>query len=468
MNSNSHPAPLGEHAVVIGGSVAGLLAARVLCDHFANVTLIERDELPDSPEPRAGVPHTRHAHGLLVRGQQTMEQLFPGLTAELHAQGALSANMGQEFALSIGGITVAPFQTDLCATLCSRPLLEHALRQRVRALPQVRVLGQQRALGLLTDSRRRRVTGVRLQWGGQKGAPAQELLADLVVDASGRGSRLPEWLEELGYQAPAEITIDAGAGYATQIYRRPAQPPAWKVLYAMPQAPDHTRGAVLMPLEGERWMVTLTGLNGDHPPTDSAGFRAFAASVPSAALAAALAGAEPIGKPYGYRQATNRRRHYELLRRLPEGVVALGDSVCALNPVYGQGMTVAALGALALDASLRQQRRPTARGIQGLARRFYKRLAQVNAGPWQLATGQDLRWELSAEERRAGPISRLIQRYFDRVLITMTDNGTIAARFTEVQNMVRSPAALFHPRIVWQVLTATPPAERMAPRQANP
>jgi flavin-dependent dehydrogenase len=453
--------PLGEHAVVIGGSVAGILAARVLCDHFARVTLVERDELPTQPTFRAGAPHARHAHGLLVRGQQILEQFFPGLAAELYDQGALAVNMGREFSVTIGGTPVAPFQTDLSATLCSRPLLEHTLRRHILGSAQVRLLAHHRVLGLLTDRQQGRATGVRLQPCGEQDAAVQELPADLVVDASGRGSRLPQWLAEHGCQPPEETTIDAQTGYATRLYQLPAQPRSWQVLYAMPLAPAHTRGAILMPLEGERWMLSLTGQRGDHPPTDSAGFQAFAASVPSPTLAAALASAEPLGEPYGYRGAANRTRHYERLPRLLEGVVALCDAVCALNPVYGQGMTVAALGVLALDASLRQQqRRPNGHPVAGLARGFHRRLARVNAGPWQLATAQDLRWQLSAGGQRGASLNRLVQGYFDRVLLAMTTNGAVAARFTEVQNMVRSPAVLFHPRIVWQVLAAAPPARQ--------
>lgn len=436
------------HAVVIGSSVAGILAARVLADHFAQVTVIERDQFSAQPDFRAGAPHARHPHGLLVRGQQIMEQLFSGLTAELTAQGALPINVGRDLALIIGTRAVRPFDTDLVALFFSRPLLEHTLRARLCALPQVTIRTGYGASGLLTDHAGHRVTGVRVRPRGEGEQPEEQILADLVVDAAGRGSRLPAWLAELGYPAPEETTIDAAAGYSTRLYRIPSATPPWRALYCMPQAPTQRRGCLVMPVEGERWMVTLTGMDGDYPPTDAADYLAFAATVPVAGFAAMLAQAEPLTEPYGYRNIANRLRHYERLPRQPEGLLAIGDSVYALNPVYGQGMTIAAIGALTLDGWLRERRHDPA--LTG-AHSFQRRLAQVNAQPWQLATGQDLLWP-SATGGQPDPVTRLLQRYVDLVLQTMVENGEVAARFSRVQNMLSSPAALFHPRVLWQVL----------------
>lgn len=455
----------GAHAVVIGGSIAGMLAARVLAERFARVTVIERDRLPAQPDFRAGAPHARHPHGLLVRGQQIMEQLFPGLTEELKALGALPLDMGRGLTLVIGATAVQPYDADLVALTFSRPLLEHAIRARLCALPQIALLAGYEATGLLTDAAGRRVTGVRVRERGADELPAELLHADLVVDAAGRGSRLPEWLEELGYPSPEETTVDAQAGYSTRLYRVPAGVAPWKALYCMPQAPAQRRGCLVMPVEGGRWMVTLTGMDGDYPPTDEAAYQAFAATVPVPGFAAALAQAEPLTRPYGYRNIANRMRHYERLPRQPEGLLAMGDSVYALNPVYGQGMTVAALGALTLAAWLREQGHGY--GVPGAARAFQRRLARVNAQPWQLATGQDLLWP-STSGRKPDPLTRLLQRYVDRVLQAMVDDGAIAARFSRVQNMLSSPATLFHPRVLWRVLRHSParpaPLQSMRPR----
>lgn len=436
------------HAVVIGGSVAGILAARVLANHFARVTVIERDRFSPQPDFRAGTPHARHPHLLLVRGQQIMEQLFPGLTDELRARGALPLNMGRDLALVLGENGVRSFDTELTALAFSRPLLEHVVRERLCAMPQVTLRSGFETTGLLVEVTGRRVIGVRVREHGEDVRPEEEITADLVIDASGRGSRLPAWLSALGYPAPEETTIDAQAGYSTRLYRIPSGVAPWQALCCLPQAPAHRRGCLMMQVEGDRWMVTLTGMDSDYPPTDEAGYMAFAATIPVPGLAALLAQSEPLTKPYGYRTNANRLRHYERLPSQPEGLLAIGDSVYALNPVYGQGMTVAAIGALTLDDWLRKRRRNT---TLRPVRTFQRCLAQVNAQPWQLATGQDLLWP-SAAGAQPDPLTRLMQRYVDLVLQTMVESGEVAARFSRVQNMLSSPAALFHPRVLWQVL----------------
>ncbi|MBV7332300.1 FAD-dependent monooxygenase [Chloroflexi bacterium TSY] len=447
-----------EHAIVIGGSIAGLLTARVLANFFANVTVIERDILPETPTFRKGAPQARHAHGLLVRGQMIMEEFFPGLTDELIVNGAIPTNMGSEAALYFGGKRLRPFVSALNPIGCSRALIEHQLYQRLRRYPQVDFLQGHVVDSICTDSAQTHVTAVRVRNRHQPQDVLKIISASLVVDASGRNSAMPQWLAQLGYTPPAEITVDAKAGYATRVYRRPAHAPDWKVMYYLAEAPAQSRGGLIIPFEaneeGERWMVTLVGLNGDHPPTDEAGFLQFARSLPVPDFYAAIANAEPLSAPYGYQRAANRLRKYDQLPRYLDGLLAIGDAVYALNPVYGQGMTVAALGAKTVQQVLGAHRRRHAVTDQsGLAKRFQRELAKVVAGPWQLATGQDLRWPVTASEHKTGFMERLVQRYFDAVIRTMADDATIAEAFFHVQNMLHSPTTLFYPKIirrVWQ------------------
>lgn len=458
MNQTHNNANQPTHAVVIGGSIAGLLTARVLADYFTTVTVIERDQLPDSPAFRKGATQARHAHGLLVRGQQIMEGFFPGLTADLLANGATQANMGSESAFYFGGKWLRPFPSALAVIGCSRALIEHQLYQRLRADPRVHFQQGYAVAGLCTNAESTHVTGIRLQDRQQPAAEPQTLPATLVVDASGRNSALPQWLAQLGYRPPTEVTIDAKAGYASRIYRRPAKAQAWKVMYYLAEAPTQARGAIIVPIEattaeGERWLVTLTGLNGDHPPTDETGFLHFARSLPSPEFAAALEAAEPLTAPYGYQRAANRLRKYDQLPRYLEGVLAIGDAVYALNPVYGQGMTVAALGAETLQQVLQahcQRHDPAV--MTGLAQRFQRQLAKVIAGPWQLATGQDLRWPVAATGHKVDPMTRLMQGYINQVIGCMADDPVVAEAFFHVQNMLAAPTTLCAPAVVWRVL----------------
>lgn len=464
-----------NHAIVIGGSIAGLTTARVLTDHFAHVTIIERDSAPNPTEFRKGAPHTRHPHGLLARGQQILEQLFPGLVQELTDAGAIPMDMGRDFAFFIDGGWCQPYQSNIMSTACSRPLLESTIYRRLAVNPKVTFIHEQEVVGLAVDAAKTRVTGVQLRTRGTPSASATEISADLVVDASGRGSHAPQWLESLGYVPPVETTVNAFPGYTTRIFKRPANASeTWKTLYVLATAPRHSRGAVIMPMEGNRWMVCLVGLAGDYPPTDEAGFWEFMRSLPSPRVYEVLKDAEPLTAPYGYRQAENRLRYYEKLPRYLEGFLVSGDAVYALNPIYGQGMTVATLASLALGECLKQQRRQHGeQTLAGLAKQFQAKLAGVIAGPWQMATGQDVLWPNCEGGQKPDGITRLINRYMDRVLRTMPYNTVIADAFFHVQNMLKPPTSLLHPKVMWHVFT-TQPSSKLAPsntqvtRSVNP
>ncbi|MEZ4862745.1 MAG: FAD-dependent monooxygenase [Caldilineaceae bacterium] len=446
------------HAIVIGGSIAGMLAARVLTNHFARVTVIERDRLPETPGFRKGAPQARHAHALLARGQAVMEALFPGFINDVRSAGGVAMNMGRDLAFYLKGAWCQSFTSAIVTTGASRAVLEYTLYRRLTAgYPQVQFVQEHDVLGLEADKERSRVTGVRLR-GRNNGEDQERVLpAELVVDASGRSSRTPEWLTELGYPAPEEVMVNAFPGYATRIYRRPANFAAdWKALYMMPMAPNTSRGGIILPMEadeeGERWQVTLIGLAKDYPPTDEAGFLEFAQSLPSSRLYDAIKDAEPLTAPYGYRRAENRLRYYEKLPRYLEGYLVFGDAVYAFNPVYGQGMTVAALGSLVLDECLQLQGRDHPQdNLAGLAQRFQKKLAKVIVGPWQLATGQDMGWAVTEGGKTPDPVTRLVNRYFDQVLGALPHNPMVAEAFFHVQNMLKEPTSLFHPRMLWEV-----------------
>jgi len=442
-----------DHAIVIGGSIAGMTAARMLSDHFAQVTVIERDVAPDPVAFRKGAPQTRHPHALLAEGQRILEKIFPGIIQELYDDGAIDANCGNELGFYINGTWCQPYESSIVATICSRPLLDNAVYRRLAALSNVKILHNQEMLGLCLDGEKKRVTGVRLRERGESGTEAQELRASLVVDASGRDSHAPQWLEEWGYTPPAETSVNAFVGYTSRIYRAPAHyTNQWKALYIMAMAPHTPRGAIILPMEGDRWHVCLVGVGGDYPPTDEEGWDAFIDSLPSPEIAEALKEGEPLTAPYGYRRAENRMRYYEKLPRYMEGFVVTGDAVYAFNPIYGQGMSTAAIASQALDSCLREQRRRGDATLDGLAQRFQKKLASVTAGPWAMATGQDIRWPTTEGGTQPDPITKLMQGYLDRVLSVVPHNSEVAEAFFHVQNMLKGPESLFHPKILWQVL----------------
>lgn len=455
-----HPRARSErHAVVIGAGLAGLWAGRILSDHFDRVTFVERDQLPAHPEHRRGIPQGYHTHTLLTRGQWALEQLFPGVDAELAALGAPRVAWTRECLFYFRSGWTRPFDSDLFSRACSRDILEWAIRRDLATRPTIRFIESREVAELLYEPRSSSVTGVRLRaWGngravGDRDDDGESLLADLVVDTSGRDSPMPAWLEALGYGPVPETVITPFLGYASRLYRRPPELAAdWKAMIVSNVPPDQPRGGVLYPIEGGRWIATLAGCAGDYPPTDEVGFLTFARSLATPVLAEALEGAEPLSPIHGYRRTENRLRHYERLDRWPEGLVVLGDAACTFNPIYGQGMTASALGALTLDRCLRERRfaRPEDKR-RGFGSLFQQRLARANSTPWLLATGEDFRWP-TTEGGQRNLTTKVAHRYVDAVLALIVSDPRVADTFFKVLHLLKSPATLVRPYVLGRVI----------------
>ena len=428
-----------RRAVVLGGGMAGLLAARVLAEQDAEVHILDRDDLENGGR-RRGVPQGRHIHALLPRGRQVLDELFPGLSSELISAGVPTGDILGDARLHLSGHRLRRHHSDLMMLSLSRPFLEARVRARVRELPNVVFGPPCDVVGLVGSPDG--CTGVRVL--RRADGSAEEVVdADLVVDATGRGSRLPTWLEALGVAPPEEERIGVDLGYATRHYRLPADAldGDWGTLQG--PTPDLPRGGVLARLEDGVWMVTLFGLGGDHPPTDPDGFVAFARSLRHQDLPDALTLGEPADDPVGFRFPVSVRRRYERLRSFPSGVVPIGDAVCSLDPVYGQGMSVAGLEALVLRDHLR---RPG--GV--VPRRLLADLAKVVDPAWETSSGGDLAIP-SVEGPRTAQV-RLGGAYIARLHAAAADDPHLAGAFARVMALIDPPTALFRPRVVASVL----------------
>ncbi|MCM8750595.1 hypothetical protein NET02_15725 [Thermomicrobiaceae bacterium CFH 74404] len=435
-----------NHAIVIGASMGGLLAARALADFFEQVTLIERDTFPAIGQHRKGVPQGRHAHALHLRGVEILEGLFPRLIADLVAQGVPLINRPEEELIWFdGGGYHARFTLEdgrLGALGVSRPLLEGYVRQRLLALPNVCAIDGCDALGLVPSECNRRVRGVRIIRRAQ-GSAEEVLEADLVVDGSGRGSRAVKWLEELGYAPPEEEQVTINFGYSTRLYRRrPEHLDGAKVVVST-GSPALKRGGVMLAQEGDRWIVSLGGFVGDHPPLDEEGFIAYARSLAAPDVYNVIKEAEPLSEAIPYRFKASLRRRYERLPRFPEGFLVFGDAICSFNPIYGQGMSVAAMEALDLQHELRS-------GTEGLWRRFFRRAAKSIDIPWQIVVSGDLRFP-EVEGKRV-PAIRFINAYMARLHRAAHRDAVIARAFNDVAGLIAPPRSLIRPRILWRVL----------------
>ena len=429
-----------SHAVVIGGSIAGLLAARTLLNHFVQVTLLERDSFPDSPGFRPGIPQAQHVHVLLMRGHQIIESLFPGLTADLTDQGALLLDWTADWRFLTQWDWMPRHVSNLKSLICSRLLLERYLCDRLLQMPGFQMREATTVTDLMASDDATRITGVVL---ASQGA-ASTLSADWIVDASGRHSKLSDWLLNLGYQRPPETTVNSFFGYASRWYRRPAGEVVEGVIVTA--KPGVTRrGGILYPVEGDRCVVTLSGVEKDYPSAKETDFLAFAKSLRDPSIAQAIQAWEPISPIQCYRRTENHWLHYEKLPILPAGIIALGDAVCAFNPVYGQGMTAAALGASLLNRSMQRPQR------RGLGLRFQKQLAKELMPPWLMSTGEDFRWPMTTGDRPSW-FSQQLQQYFDRVVQAANNDPHVHRAFMEVAHLAKPPTHLLRPRTAWKAI----------------
>ena len=445
-----------SHALVLGASLGGLITARVLSQHFDQVTILERDAVTVEPQSRKGQPQTRHLHGLLVSGLDTLTHYFPDLSEALTKNGAIVGDMAENMHWHTYGGFRQRFTFGASAALMSRPLLESLIRQRTLARPNISLRDNTAVKGLVTNGDRTRITGVEVESRGastlrqaQDSAHNETINADLVVDATGRGSRTPEWLTELGYTAPAESEVKVDVGYATRLYRRnPNDPNSRDWLLYTPEAPKESRFGGIFPIEGERWIVSVGGWAGDHAPTDETSFLEFVRSLPNQDIYRIISTSEPISDILPYKFPASLRRHYEQLERFPQGFLVLGDAISSFNPTYGQGMSSAVLQAAELDKILSNKRVAP----ELLARTFFKAAAKVVDIPWQLSVGEDFRFPQTTGPKPGGV--DLINRYVAAVHRATRFDPEVGRAFLKVMNLLEPPTSLMTPRILWRVWKA--------------
>jgi 2-polyprenyl-6-methoxyphenol hydroxylase-like FAD-dependent oxidoreductase len=442
---------MGEHAVVLGASMAGLLAARALTESFERVTVVERDVLPTEAEHRRGVPQGRHVHVLLARGGQALDGLLPGLTEEVIAAGAPVGDLLANVRWFLSGYRISRTEIGQPVLFAGRPLLEGHVRARVRALPGVTFADGHDVVDLVASPDRRSIIGVRIQARGEDGgeggagaAAAKTIACDLVLDATGRGSRTPLWLEGLGYRKPVAEKIHIGLGYASRSYRLRPDALGSDGLILHSWTPKSPRAAALVVQEGGRHLLTVAGLLGDYPPTDPAAFDAFVSTLQFPDVQEALRDSEPLDDPIAFQYPANVRQRYERLRDFPAGLLVLGDAVCSFNPIYGQGMTSSAMQAEALHRLLLD-------GRPFGWRRYFQAIAKLVNAPWDITTGADLAFP-GVEGRRTAKV-RLVNAYVPRLHAAATTDRTLAAAFVRVTGLLDRPEALLRPDRALRVLT---------------
>ncbi|WAZ20002.1 FAD-dependent monooxygenase [Streptomyces cinnabarinus] len=445
-----------SHGAVIGGGLAGMLTARALRRHLDRVTVIDRDELPDGPEPRKGVPQARHAHLLWSGGARIVESLLPGTVERLRAAGAHRIGVQSDM------VNMSPYgwqrrfpETQFLIAV-GRPLLDWTVRDQVLADPAITVLARTEVHELRGTEGHLDGLSVR----GLDSGAVTELDAELVVDAGGRGSRLRQWVAPLGVPEPEEDVVDSGITYSTRIYHAPERAAArfpMVSVYADYRAGEPGRSGLILPIENGRWIVTLSGTRGGEPPTDEAGFTAFAESLRHPLVGQVLATAEPAGPVRGSRSTANRRIHYDRLDRWPDNLIVLGDALAAFNPIYGHGMSSAARAVAVLDRTLRRHR-----GTPGLAVTAMRAIAAAIDDPWILAASQDVFYpdcRVEAKDPRLSEDLHSRQDFSERVGTVGLSDPVVSAASAGVTTLAAPVASLQSPAVLNALRTgpAQPP-----------
>jgi flavin-dependent dehydrogenase len=408
-----------------------------LSRHYGEVILVERDRFGEVGEHRRGVPQGRHAHGLLASGLRTLEGFFPGLVREAINAGALRIDVMRDAHFCFEGGEQVRFESGLEGLLVSRPLLEGLVRDRVSRIPNVRFSDGCQVQGLVATADNRRVAGIKTNRGA--------LLADLVVDATGRGSHSPIWLDEMGYDQPKVERIEINLTYVTRRFRRSPHHLGGASLAVIGATPENRKFGVLIAQEGDCWIVSLNAYGGVSVPTELTAFIEFAKTLPAPYIYDVISQTEPIGEAQATRFPASVRRRYERMSRFPEGYLVLGDAVSSFNPAYGQGMSVAALEAIELDKALHGD-------STNLARRFFAQIARIVDVPWSIAAGNDLRMPGVTGSR--SPITSFLNWYVAKVHLAAQYDSRVAMAFHKVASLLAPPQSLFKPSVVARVLSA--------------
>ncbi|MGK4584009.1 NAD(P)/FAD-dependent oxidoreductase [Kitasatospora sp. HPMI-4] len=465
--------PVGR-AAVLGGSLAGLLHAWVLAEAGWQVTLVERDRRPGRAEFAGGVPQARQAHLLMPAGLDAIERLLPGTTELLIDAGAQRLGLPSDIRWLTPAGWLPSFSPRHTIVSLTRPLIDWALRHQVLSHPGIEAREGVDAVGLTVAGPR--IAGVRYRRRGDRDRTESVLPAEVVVDATGRTSRTPHWLNDLGLDAPEESVMDGGVSYSTGLFRRAEGGlSAGRALYLQPRPGRNPRFGLLFPVEGDRWMVTVGGMRGFTAPTDLDGFLAFSRELRTPDLYELLKGLEPVAPIHGFRPPPSRRRHYERLAGLPEGLLVVGDAACTFNPMYGQGMSVAARSALVLRDLLaagasgaHRSRGPIARRqtvveLPVNSRMIQRAVFREAGAAWRAACAEDLRYDTTLGGRR-GPLLKLQHAYLDRVLNAAQRSKAAQDAFIDTLSLTAPPTRLFAPAVLLQAaLSGGPRGRRIGP-----
>ncbi len=437
---------IGKHAIVVGAGMGGLAAAKALSAHFDHVTVLERDSLSSDAEPRRGTPQARHLHGLLTGGLNALTELLPGLENDLERAGAVRLR-SEDLRSERPGFDPFP-QRDLGLGWwsVSRPLLEFETRRHIERQKNIELLGNRRVTEFVALPDGSAITAVRCE---TSDGQIETLAANLVVDASGRGTLTQTLLEKSDLPKPEVTEIGIDIAYSTAVFERPADAPStWKTVMTFPAAPDSSRGALLAPIENNQWIVSVGGNHGDAPPGDMDGYLAFVKGLRTPTIYDAIKNAKRVGEIARFLLPCSRRRHFETVQRFPRGLLAVGDAICRFNPVFGQGMSVAAQEAVILHRLL-LARTGDLDPLNKLADAFFVAIQEVLETPWGVAMN-DFVFPKTRGQRPADFEQRI--QYGIALFRLAAEDASVHKLMIEVNHLLKPRSALREPKIAERVI----------------
>ncbi|NRB38603.1 MAG: hypothetical protein HRU20_09070 [Pseudomonadales bacterium] len=440
-----------NHVVVIGGGFSGMVYTAAIAPYCQKITVLDAGVLVfDTPQYRAGVPQDRHQHTLLLKGRQILQQLIPDFEARLDELNVPETDYIDDCLLFTHGGKLPRFPSRVKIRPCLRPTLDWVITQHVIGLENVELRENTRVKVL--DIVNATVKGVKVS--GAKSETEEIIGADLVLDCSGRQSKMPKWLEECGIAAPKLSKVVPHLGYASCLYQKPPSHSAWKGVEVACHAPDNPRAAGLWEVENNQWLLTLIGTAKNFPGNKPEEFLDFAKQLSTPVIYDAIADLEPISAIRTNRGTDNQWYHYEKMNNLPSGLLVCGDAHCCFNPYYGQGMTIVAITAKLLADNLKKSSATeplTPQQLDKLRKSYYRKSFRYQWVGWTMATFEDARWP-TTEGLKLRWYEKLFFKYLDTVLAVSLENDSVAKRCVEIANMTIGVQHIVHPYLLIQCL----------------
>jgi 2-polyprenyl-6-methoxyphenol hydroxylase-like FAD-dependent oxidoreductase len=431
----------GNRAIVIGGSIAGMLAARVLSDFFEDVIVVERDDKPGKATYRKGVPQSAHGHVLLKKGEEILEELFPGIIHELIQNGSIQSDFASNLSWNHHGSWKVRFHSGLSIIQQSRPFLDWHIHRRLGQLPNIDLRYGCKVKKLLVNGTK--IKGITVE---KADGISIDLSAELVVDASGAGSLTPKWLEEMGFETPKKTEVKIDLFYASMIFNSLSGRNQQDSLLVYPDPPCMNKGGTISPIEGNRYLVTLFGYGEDAPPNDYNAFIKYAKTLHQLDVFEAIKHGVADSGVQVYCFPAMRRRHYESMSSFPSGLLVMGDAFCRVDPVFAQGMSIAAMEAEALRKILMKFK-----DLKRITRQFHIEASRIVFVPWLIALTEDFRFKHTFGKRPFG--LSLLQWFVKKVVSVCSHNEVVYTQFMKVLHLKAHPVSLLKPRVLFQIVT---------------